>query len=167
MGIVCVYKVLSLYQINLNYILYSKGQGCYVIGVGIGIGCYMMGNDDLKVEISINKEIGLEFKCDGWLVGVIWFCNDYCNKIEVGIVLLQCINNGKMDVYQWENVLKVVVEGLEGMLNVLVSDIVNWMNNVMYMLQSKNKEIGECLLIILQYMFNFILSWQVCQDVFL
>jgi outer membrane receptor for ferrienterochelin and colicin len=30
----------------------------------------MMGNDDLKAETSINKEIGLEFKRDGWLAGV-------------------------------------------------------------------------------------------------
>ncbi len=29
-----------------------------------------MGNDDLKAETSINKEIGLEFKRDGWLAGI-------------------------------------------------------------------------------------------------
>ena len=28
------------------------------------------GNNDLKAETSINKEIGLEFKRDGWLAGV-------------------------------------------------------------------------------------------------
>jgi ferric enterobactin receptor len=44
----------------------------------------MMGNDDLKAETSINKEIGLEFKRDGWLAGVTWFRNDYRNKIEAG-----------------------------------------------------------------------------------
>jgi ferric enterobactin receptor len=31
----------------------------------------MMGNDDLKAETSINKEIGLEFKRDGWLAGYL------------------------------------------------------------------------------------------------
>lgn len=41
--------------------------GCYASGNGTG--CYMMGNDDLKAETSINKEIGLEFKRDGWLAG--------------------------------------------------------------------------------------------------
>lgn len=51
---------------------------------GTGIGCYMMGNDDLKAETSINKEIGLEFKRDGWLAGITWFRNDYRNKIEAG-----------------------------------------------------------------------------------
>lgn len=70
MGIARAYKAPSLYQTNPNYILYSKGQGCYATGAGTGIGCYMMGNDDLKAETSINKEIGLEFKRDGWLAGI-------------------------------------------------------------------------------------------------
>nr|VXZ87377.1 Enterobactin outer-membrane receptor [Klebsiella pneumoniae] len=34
---------------------------------------------------------------------------------------------------------KAVVEGLEGTLNVPVSETVNWTNNITYMLQSKNK----------------------------
>ncbi|EEA0731264.1 TonB-dependent siderophore receptor [Salmonella enterica subsp. enterica serovar Newport] len=165
MGIARAYKAPSLYQTNPNYILYSKGQGCYATGAGTGIGCYMMGNDDLKAETSINKEIGLEFKRDGWLAGITWFRNDYRNKIEAGTVPLQRINNGKTDVYQWENVPKAVVEGLEGTLNVPVSDTVNWTNNVTYMLQSKNKETGERLSIIPQYTLNSTLSWQVRQDV--
>jgi ferric enterobactin receptor len=45
----------------------------------------------------------------------------------------------KTDIYQWENVPKAVVEGLEGTLNVPVSETVNWTNNITYMLQSKNK----------------------------
>ncbi len=63
MGIARAYKAPSLYQTNPNYILYSKGQGCYASKDG----CYLQGNDDLKAETSINKEIGLEFKRDGWL----------------------------------------------------------------------------------------------------
>ena len=82
MGIGRAYKAPSLYQTNPNYILYSKGQGCYASITGTG--CYMMGNEDLKAETSINKEIGLEFKRDGWLAGVTWFRNDYRNKIEAG-----------------------------------------------------------------------------------
>lgn len=66
MGIARAYKAPSLYQTNPNYILYSKGQGCYASKSG----CYLQGNDDLKAETSINKEIGLEFKRDGWLAGV-------------------------------------------------------------------------------------------------
>lgn len=68
MGIARAYKAPSLYQTNPNYLLYSKGRGCYASSDGVG--CYMMGNDDLKAETSINKEIGLEWKRDGWLAGV-------------------------------------------------------------------------------------------------
>ncbi|MFH4385518.1 TonB-dependent receptor, partial [Acinetobacter baumannii] len=70
----------SLYQTNPNYILYSKGQGCYASKDG----CYLQGNEDLKAETSINTEIGLEFKRDGWQAGVTWFRIDYRNKIEAG-----------------------------------------------------------------------------------
>lgn len=71
MGIARAYKAPSLYQTNPNYLLYSKGQGCYASSDGVG--CYMMGNDDLKAETSVNKEIGLEWKHDGWQAGVTWF----------------------------------------------------------------------------------------------
>ncbi|KNC92546.1 TonB-dependent siderophore receptor, partial [Trabulsiella odontotermitis] len=111
MGIARAYKAPSLYQTNPNYILYSKGQGCYASGTGVG--CYMMGNDELDAETSINKEIGLEFKRDGWLAGVTWFRNDYRNKIEAGYAPIGQTSKGttKTDIYQWENVPKAVVEG--------------------------------------------------------
>ncbi|MFU0851387.1 TonB-dependent siderophore receptor [Kluyvera cryocrescens] len=171
MGIARAYKAPSLYQTNPNYILYSKGQGCYATGAASGIGCYMLGNDDLKAETSINKEIGLEFKHEGWLAGVTWFRNDYRNKIEAGTTPLSrtSITKGTKttytDIYQWENIPKAVVEGLEGTLNVPVSETVNWTNNITYMLQSKNKETGERLSIIPEYTLNSTLSWQVRQDV--
>ncbi|MDF2623616.1 MAG: TonB-dependent siderophore receptor, partial [Kosakonia cowanii] len=165
MGIGRAYKAPSLYQTNPNYILYSKGQGCYASGNGVG--CYMMGNDDLKAETSINKEIGLEFKHDDWLAGVTWFRNDYRNKIEAGYSPMAQTAAGatKTDIYQWENVPKAVVEGLEGTLNVPVSETVAWSNNFTYMLQSKNKTTGERLSIIPAYTLNSTLSWQVTQDV--
>ncbi|MGG7733925.1 siderophore enterobactin receptor FepA [Klebsiella aerogenes] len=160
MGIARAYKAPSLYQTNPNYILYSKGQGCYASQEG----CYLQGNKDLKAETSINKEIGLEFKRDGWLAGVTWFRNDYRNKIEAGYAPVYQNNKGT-DLYQWENVPKAVVEGLEGTLNVPVSETVNWTNNITYMLQSKNKETGDRLSIIPEYTLNSTLSWQVNQDV--
>jgi ferric enterobactin receptor len=165
MGIAQAYKAPSLYQTNPNYILYSKGQGCYASGTGVG--CYMMGNDDLKAETSINKEIGLEFKRDGWLAGATWFRNDYRDKIEAGYAPIGQTSKGKTktDIYQWENIPKAVVEGLEGTLNVPVSNTVNWTNNVTYMLQSKNKETGERLSVIPEYTWNSMLSWQIRQDI--
>ena len=165
MGIGRAYKAPSLYQTNPNYILYSKGQGCYASATGTG--CYMMGNEDLKAETSINKEIGLEFNRDGWLAGVTWFRNDYRNKIEAGYAPISQTGTSKVktDIYQWENVPKAVVEGLEGTLNVPVSETVNWTNNITYMLQSKNKETGDRLSIIPEYTLNSTLSWQIYQDV--
>lgn len=160
MGIARAYKAPSLYQTNPNYILYSKGRGCYASKDG----CYLQGNDDLKAETSINKEIGLEFKRDGWLAGVTWFRNDYRNKIEAGYAPVYQNNKGT-DLYQWENVPKAVVEGLEGTLNVPVSETVNWTNNITYMLQSKNKKTGDRLSIIPEYTLNSTLSWQVRDDV--
>lgn len=159
MGIARAYKAPSLYQTNPNYILYSKGQGCYASASG----CYLQGNEDLKAETSINKEIGLEFKRDGWLAGATWFRNDYRDKIEAGYSPVYTNGSGT-DLYKWENVPKAVVEGLEGTLNVPVSETVNWTNNVTYMLQSKNKETGDRLSIIPEYTLNSTLSWQVYQD---
>ncbi len=160
MGIARAYKAPSLYQTNPNYILYSRGQGCYASNAG----CYLQGNEDLKAETSINKEIGLEFKHDGWLIGATWFRNDYRNKIEAGYSPVYQ-NAAGTDLYKWENVPKAVVEGLEGTLNVPVSETVNWTNNITYMLQSKNKETGDRLSIIPEYTLNSTLSWQVYDDV--
>lgn len=164
MGIARAYKAPSLYQTNDNYILYSRGQGCYASAANVG--CYMVGNDDLKAETSVNKEIGLEYKHEGWLAGVTWFRNDYRDKIEAGYAPLGQTSTTKVktDIYQWENVPKAVVEGLEGTLNVPVSESVNWTNNVTYMLQSKNKKTGERLSIIPEYTLNSTLSWQVRDD---
>ncbi len=158
MGIARAYKAPSLYQTNPNYLLYSNGQGCFS-----GTKCYLQGNDDLSAENSINKEIGLEFKREGWLAGVTWFRNDYRNKIEAGYSP-RYTNSAGTNIYKWENVPKAVVEGLEGTLNVPVSETVTWSNNLTWMLQSKNKTTGDRLSIIPQYTLNSTLSWQVRND---
>jgi ferric enterobactin receptor len=159
MGIGRAYKAPSLYQTNPNYLLYSKGQGCFASGTP----CYLQGNSGLKAETSINKEIGLEFKRDGWQAGVTWFRNDYRNKIEAGYSP-EYTNSAGTNIYKWENVPKAVVEGLEGTLNIPVSDTVTWSNNLTWMLQSKNKETGDRLSIIPEYTLNSTLSWQVRED---
>ncbi|MBJ3815409.1 TonB-dependent siderophore receptor [Shimwellia pseudoproteus] len=159
MGIARAYKAPSLFQTNSNYLLYSKGQGCYSAGTN---GCYLQGNDDLKAETSINKEIGLEWKRDGYQAGATWFRNDYRDKIEAGYS--PEYSNGTTNIYKWENVPKAVVEGLEGTLNLPLTDAVMWTNNITYMLKSKNKETGDRLSIIPKYTLNSILSYQVRED---
>ena len=160
LGIARAYKAPSLYQTNPNYLLYSRGQGC----ADSAGACYLMGNDDLKAETSINKEVGLEWKRDGYQAGVTWFRNDYRDKIEAGYTPDGVSSGGAADVYKWENVPKAVVEGLEGTLNLPVSDSISWNNNITYMLQSKNKETGDRLSIIPEYTLNSTLSWQAMPD---
>lgn len=160
MGIARAYKAPSLYQTNPNYVLYSRGQGC---AASTGA-CYLMGNDDLKAETSINKEIGLEYKHEGYQAGITWFRNDYRNKIEAGYLPSGTSDTGAADVYKWENVPKAVVEGLEGTVNIPVSESISWNNNLTYMLQSKNKTTGDRLSIIPEYTLNSTLAWQAMQD---
>lgn len=163
MGIARAYKAPSLFQTNPNYLLYSNGQGC-AAATASGTGCYLLGNKDLKAETSVNKEIGLEFKRDGYQAGVTYFRNDYRNKIEAGYLPTGTSSTGAADIYKWENVPKAVVQGLEGTLNIPVSESVSWNNNITYMIESKNKETGDYLSIIPKYTLNSTLSWQATQD---
>lgn len=160
LGIARAYKAPNLYQLNPNYILYSNGQGCYASSSA----CYLMGNSDLKAETSVNKEIGLEYKHEGYQAGITWFRNDYHNKIESGYSAVGTASNGTTNIYQWENVPKALVEGLEGSLNLPVSETVNWSNNLTWMLQSKNKTTGDRLSVIPQFTLNSTLGWQVRDD---
>ncbi|WP_437608591.1 TonB-dependent siderophore receptor [Erwinia sp. V71] len=162
MGIARAYKAPSLYQTNPNYLLYSNGQGC--ADGGGTTPCYLLGNADLKAETSINKEIGIEYKHEGYQAGITWFRNDYRNKIESGYVSTGTSSNGTTNIYKWENVPKAVVEGLEGTVNIPVSDDISWNNNLTYMLKSKNKSTGDRLSVIPEYTLNSTLAWQATQD---
>lgn len=160
MGIARAYKAPNLYQLNTNYLLYSNGNGCYG-----GSACYLMGNENLKAETSINKEIGIEFNRDGYQAGVTYFRNDYRNKIEAGRTLLSnAVGGTNANVFQWENVPKALVEGLEGTLNIPVTETVKWNNNITWMLQSKNKTTGDYLSITPEFTLNSSVSWQATED---
>jgi ferric enterobactin receptor len=163
-GIARAYKAPNLYQLNPDYLLYSRGNGCW----GAGGSCYLQGNKSLDAETSVNKEIGIEFKREGWVAGVTYFRNDYKNKIESGYNSIGTATGGSgtyanADVFQWENVPKAVVEGVEGTLKVPLLADLDWSTNLTYMLQSKNKETGEPLSIIPRYTLNSTLDWQVTQ----
>ncbi|WP_437880261.1 TonB-dependent siderophore receptor [Pseudomonas sp. LRF_L74] len=165
-GIARAYKAPNLYQSNPNYLLYSRGQGCY----GQTTSCYLVGNDNLKAETSVNKELGIEYKQDGWVAGLTWFRNDYKNKIESGLSPIGNATGGSSStyanaaIYQWENVPKAVVEGLEGTLSVPLAETLTWNNNFTYMLKSKNKETGDVLSVTPAYTLNSTLDWQARDD---
>ncbi len=67
-GIARVFKAPNLYQSSKGYLLSTRGNGCpNTIAEG---SCYLLGNPDLDPEISINKEIGIEFNLNGYAAGV-------------------------------------------------------------------------------------------------
>lgn len=158
-GIARAYKAPNLYQSSEGYLLATRGNGC-PISIASG-SCYLLGNANLDPEISINKEIGLEFNHNGYIAGITYFRNDYKNKIVAGTEVLGVTANS-YNILQWENGGKAVVEGLEGNLTVpVVADVLTWRTNATYMIQSENKETGNPLSIIPEYTINALLDWQV------
>nr|WP_294882404.1 FepA family TonB-dependent siderophore receptor [uncultured Gilliamella sp.] len=162
LGIARAYKAPNLYQTNPNYLLYSRGQGCY----GAGGSCYLIGNKNLKAETSVNKEIGLEFhNNEGLIAGLTYFRNDYHDKIDSGSKTVGSAEGGKnkfknSNIFQWQNVPKSVVEGLEGSLTIPVTSKIYFRNNLTWMWQSKNKKTGDYLSIIPKYTINSSIDWQ-------
>lgn len=155
LGITRAYKAPNLYQTNPNYLLYSRGQGCYA---GSG-GCYLQGNDNLSAETSINKEIGLEFRHDDYQAGITYFHNDYRNKIEAGYSPIGTSSTGTTDIYQWDNVPKAVVQGIEGNVTLPVTSTVMWSNNLTYMIENENKTTHDTLSVIPRFTLNSRLDW--------
>lgn len=167
-GIARVFKAPNLYQSSGGYLLPSSGRGC---PIGISNSCYLMGNDNLKPEISVNKEIGLEFTYNGYDAGLTYFRNDYKNKIVGGSVVYDTVTvtsgsrPSTYDILRWENGGKAIVEGLEAHLVVpVVRDTLNWRTNATYMINSKNKDTGNPLSVIPKYTINTMLDWQVTEQ---
>lgn len=163
LGIARAYKSPNLYQSNPNYLLYSRGQGCYG---GSSQSCYLIGNSNLKPETSVNKEIGLEFHHnDGLIAGITYFRNDYHNKIEseptpIGQATGGTGSYANANIFRWGNIPKALIEGLEGSLTMPITDKINWHNNLTWMLTSENKQTGDYLSIIPKYTLNSSISWQ-------
>ncbi|MBN7767184.1 TonB-dependent siderophore receptor [Pectobacterium brasiliense] len=160
-GIARAFKAPNLYQSSTGYLLYSRGNGCpFGVDYNNGGGCYLAGNDNLDPEISVNKEVGLEFKHAGWQAGVTYFRNDYKNKIVSGTDILG-MTQSNAAILRWENGGKALVEGLEANLLVpVIDDTLDWSTNATYMIESKNKDTGNPLSIIPKYTVNTMLDWQ-------
>ncbi len=158
-GIARVFKAPNLYQSSEGYLLGTRGNGCpKTISSG---SCYLLGNTDLDAEVSVNKELGLEFAAEGYSAGITWFRNDYKNKIVAGTDIIATTTTN-YNVLQWENGGKALVEGLEANLTVpLLRDVLDWRTNATYMMESKSKETGNPLSIIPKYTINTMLDYQV------
>lgn len=157
-GIARAYKAPNLYQNAEGYLLATKGNGC-----PIGLTqCVLQGNDDLKPETSVNKEIGIQFQKDNVNASLAWFRNDYKDKISSGTEVSQQVVIGATtyNVLQWTNIPKALVQGLEGSVTLDWGDI-SWTNNFTYMIDSVNKETGNPLSVIPNYTINSIFNYKI------
>ncbi len=153
-GIARAYKAPNLYQSNAGYSLYSAGIGCW----GGGGPCFLVGNDALDAETSVNKELGVQFADGRVQAGLTWFRNDYRDKVEAGHVAIDRVGN--VDVFRWDNIPKAVIEGLEGSMELPLADTLRWNTNVTWMLTSKNRSTGDTLSTIPEYTINTAFDWQ-------
>lgn len=158
-GIARAYKAPNLYQSNPGYLLFSSGNGCRVVSNGTN-GCYLIGNEDLDAETSINKELGLEYVAGGFAASATWFRNDYRDKIEPGVSPVGITSTGNRSIYRWSNIPEAVVEGVEGSVRVPLARALVWTTNATYMIESKNKSTGDYLSIIPEYTVNTSMDWQ-------
>ncbi|MCO7636624.1 FepA family TonB-dependent siderophore receptor [Pseudomonas sp. S 311-6] len=167
-GVARAYKAPNLYQTNPNYAYNSLGYGCWQ-GVGP---CYIVGNPDLKPEISLNKEIGVMFRNDeGWVAGMTYFHNRYRNRIGAGQTVLAsaagapicytpwyCMPTNNI-AQQWENSGPATIAGLEGNFTVPLARTLEWSGNFTYMSKSEDDR-GEPLSLVPKYTLNAWLDWQ-------
>ena len=155
-GVARAYKAPNLYQTNPDFILYTRGQGC-PLNAPNSVRCYYMGNNNLKPETSINKEIGLEFNKNGWQASATYFHNAYRNKIVIGDQLIATSNIGNW-LLQWENTPKATISGIEGNLVIPLHDTLKWSNNFTYMHKSEDYQ-GNPLSLVPKHTINSTLSW--------
>ena len=155
-GIARAYKAPNLYQTNPDFILYTRGQGC-PLNAPNSVRCYYMGNNNLKPETSINKEIGLEFNKNGWQASATYFHNAYRNKIVIGENIIATSNIGNW-LLQWENTPKATISGIEGNLVIPLHDTLKWSNNFTYMHKSEDYQ-GNPLSLVPKHTLNSTLSW--------
>lgn len=168
-GIARAFKAPNLYQIDPDYLYVSSGNGCNAADKTTykTSGCYILGNNDLKPEISWNKEIGLNWASNGWNAGITWFRNDYDSKIVAGTTPLSTAlatsyyskTGSSYAVYQWENVSNAVIEGWEANLQVPVSQQITWSNNFTFMKRNSDED-GQPLSVIPKFTLNTTMDWQ-------
>ncbi len=165
LGVARAFKAPNLYQGTPGYLFYSRGNGC-AAGYTLSGGCYVVGNEDLEPETSLNKEFGVSFADrDGLAASATYFHNTYKNRISSGQELLGYANAAEtVGIFQWENVPEAVVAGFEGNVTYPVTENLSWTTNFTYMTESKNKSDGQPLSLIPKYTVNSWLDWQATDD---
>lgn len=161
-GIARAFKAPNLYQSNPSYLYSTMGMGC---PDGVPAPCWIVGNDQLQAETSINKELGVAYDSEGWTAGLTYFQNDYKNKIVADYGIQGTPPRiGDASVYQWVNSGKAIVRGFEGNFNVPLlgeqGDTLKLINNFTYMQDNKSRATNQPLSVIPRYTVNSTLNWQ-------
>ena len=162
------FKAPSLYQLDPNYIYYTRSNGCPASVPTDQRGCYVLGNPELDHETSWTKELTFTYKDDtGLNAGLTYYRNDYDNRIGAGVErvgVVGVIADGiaaDRSVFQWENQGEAIIEGLEGFVKVPVTDTVTWSTNMTGNIRSERKDNGEPLSLIPKYTMNSNVDWDI------
>lgn len=174
-GVLQGFCVFNFKQGSVGVVMQLGGNGCCslivegwiscLVSVDGIIGCYMVGNLNLELEISINYELGVGFDCDGWFVLVIYFLIDFDDKIEQ-VLLCDILGYSFSFVngFWWmvvQNIQKVCICGVEVSVMVFLYEWLCWIINVICMFELKNCIIGVNLLVVFKLIVNILLDWQV------
>ncbi|TDF82414.1 TonB-dependent siderophore receptor [Pseudomonas sp. H9] len=162
-GIARAFKAPNLYQSNPNYLYRSNGNGC-APSLNAN-GCYVLGNEDLDPEVSVNKELGVSFARNGWSAGLTYFRNDYDNKITSANDVVGRTPTNEA-ILRWDNAKDAVVKGWEGSIGVPLlgeaGEVLSWNTNFTYMDSNEDSD-GNPLSVVPEYTVNSMLDWQVTQ----
>ncbi|NPD16979.1 FepA family TonB-dependent siderophore receptor [Xinfangfangia sp. D13-10-4-6] len=163
-GVARAFKAPNLFQMDEDYVYYTMGIGCPInYPANGGVGCYVVGNPDLKAETSVNKEIGFAYEGANGLTGSFtYFHNDYKNRIATGLTPITNAANpttGAGHLLQWENTPEAVVAGIEGNIAFPIGEQFDFNANFTHMTESKNKQNGQPLSLIPDYTINASVNW--------
>ncbi|MGP5408407.1 FepA family TonB-dependent siderophore receptor [Psychrobacter celer] len=163
-GVSRAFKAPSLYQLDPNYIYYTRGYGCpqYVKNENRGGGCHVLGNSDLENETSWNKELTFTYDDGtGLNAGLTYYHNAYDNRIGAGTDRVAVDTATDRSIFQWDNQGEAIVEGLEGFVQVPVTDNVRWSSNITGNIRSERKDNGEPLSLIPKFTVNTGVDWDI------
>ena len=161
-GVSRAFKAPSLYQLDPNYIYYTRGNGCPSSIPTEERGCYVLGNNELDNETSWNKELTVSYEDSTNLkAGLTYYRNDYDNRIGAGVDRVAVDSATNRSIFQWENQGEAIGEGLESFVTVPVTDNVSWYTNITGNIRSERKDNGEPLSLIPKFTVNTNVDWDI------